>query len=132
MLRNTAFLMALSCLLTGCETTPSVITPSRVKIVMYTGTAFAVAEQPELKPGFQHAVDSLKLIESQESIDFAVLMAILNDLPIKDIKTPHARILITSGTMLLADLGGQVDLAKVEKLKPYVTAIREGIELGLR
>lgn len=133
-LRNIMPVMALALLMTGCSTTQtgSVITPSRVKIVMYLATAFAVNEKPELKSGFQHAVDSLRLIESQESIDFAVIMAILNDLPVKELQTPQAKILITASTLLLSDLSGSLDLSKVENLRPYITAIREGIELGLK
>jgi len=122
-------------LLTGCATTgnqPQLITPSRVKAVTYLGTAVALQAHPEYKPGFQIAVHELKIIESQDKIDFAVVLKIINDLPIKEIRSGNAAIYITAATLLFDDLGAPIDIGKVEKMKPYVTALREGLELALQ
>lgn len=121
---------------TGCTTTGSggiggVITPTRVKAVAYLGTALALQQHPEYRMGFTLAVEQLKVIETQDTIDFATVLAIVHRLPVKQLEGQNAVLYITAATLLLDDLGGSLDLSKVEKIRPYVTGLREGIELGL-
>lgn len=123
-------------LFTGCTTTGGggighVITPTRVKAVAYLGTALALQQHPEYRQGFVLAVSELKLIETQDKIDFATVLAIIHRLPVKQLEGQNAVLYITAATLLLDDLGGSLDLSKVEKVKPYVIGLREGIELGL-
>ena len=123
-------------LLPGCSTTGGgagqIITPTRVKAVSYLGTALALQQHPEYRPGFTIAVQELKVIEAQEQIDFATVLAIVHRLPVKELKGQNAVLYITAATLLLDDLGASLDLSKVEKIKPYVIGIRQGIELGLQ
>jgi len=135
MKNHLALFLAIALLaLPGCSTTQpgQIITPTRVKAVAYLGSALALQQHPEYRPGFTIAVEQLKVIESQEQIDFATVLAIVHRLPVKELKGQNAVLYITAATLLLDDLGGSLDLAKVEKIKPYVTGLRQGIELGLQ
>lgn len=122
-------------LFTGCSTTSGsgghIITPTRVKAVAYLGTSLALQAHPEYRMGFQLAVEQLKVIETQDTIDFATVLSIVHRLPVKELQGQNAVLYITAATLLLDDLGGSLDMSKVEKIKPYVTGLREGIQLGL-
>lgn len=120
---------------TGCSTVGqnggTILTPARVKAVAYLGTAFALTAHPEYRTGFTIAVAELKFLETQDKIDFATFLAIVHKFPVKELEGQNGILYITAATLLLDDLGGSLDMSKIENLKPYVVALREGIELGL-
>jgi len=53
-------------------------------------------------------------------------------LPVGELKSPQATIAITGATMILSDYAGQLNLEQINKLKPVVTSIRQGIDLALK
>lgn len=127
-------LFALLLIPTGCATTPENVTrvASASKIAAYVGTAAALQQKPAWRPGFVTAVAELKALEASETIDFVTLLAIVNRLPIKELKSPEAVLIISGATLVLQEYGGQlVDIGQIEKIRPIVTAIRQGVELGL-
>lgn len=117
----------------GCATTPTGqrdIAPT-IRVAAYMGTAYAVAEHPEWRPGFEQAVIDLTVIEQAPTIDLATILAVVARLPIKQIQNSKATILITGAIILLSDYGASLPPDQMEKLRPIVKALREGIELGL-
>lgn len=123
-------IMAMLCI--GCQTPTGQrdIAPA-IKTAAYMGTAYAILENPSWRKGFEEAVFDLKLLEAAETIDFTMVLSIVNRLPVKELRSSKAAILITSATILLSDYGGSLPLDQFEKLKLVVKAMREGIELGL-
>lgn len=117
----------------GCSTTPDTAqrVQSAAKVAAYVGTSTYLAEHPYALHGFLAARDSLLTLEQAEQIDFATLLAIVQRLPIKELKSETAVIVITSATILLSDYGGAIPVERLEELRPLVAAIRAGIELGL-
>lgn len=124
-------LLAAAC---GCATPPHGdrdIAPI-VKTAAYVGTHYALVKHPEWKQDFELAANELRGLENSETIDFVTILAIINRLPIKELKSDNAAIVVTSATILLSEYGGRiVPVEQVAKAKPIAAAIRQGIELAL-
>lgn len=131
MIRTIPALLAL--LMIGCQTTPdnSQRIASAVKVAAYVGTAAYLADHPDKRVDFERAHYELEFIERTEVIDFATVLAIVNRLPVKELKSDDARLIITGATILLADYAGQLRLDQLEQLRPIVKAMKDGIALGL-
>jgi len=65
-------------------------------------------------------------------VDLATLLAIVNQLPVKELKSSTAKIIITSATILLEDYAGSLPADRLAELRPLVSAIRQGLDLGLQ
>lgn len=115
----------------GCATTPDGdrdYGPAITSIVA-TGTSIAVQEHPEWRPQFEMAVAGLTLIEQQEKIDFREVLLIVQNLPVKELRSDTGRIIFSvAGIWLSAYDTPEVD---VTRIRPIVSALREGFELGL-
>lgn len=132
-MRTAPILILAASLAIGCQTSPTGerdIAPA-IKTAAYIGTAYALADHPEWRTGFTEAATDLALIEQMDAIDFAMVLAIVHRLPVKELRSSKAAILITSATILLSDYGGSLPLDQLDKIRPVVKAMREGIELGL-
>lgn len=133
-MKQLALITTLTALLaTGCAITPDGqrnIAPT-IKTAAYIGTAYALSERPEWRPGFIEARNDLALVEQIETIDLVMVLAIVNRLPIKELRDSKAVILMTGAIILLGDFGASLPPEQMDKLRPVVKAMREGIELGL-
>ena len=118
----------------GCKTTNQT-TQQRVitaaKLAAYVGTAEYVLQHPDSKPKFVLAANQLTVIAAQDHVDLVALLAIVNQLPVKELKSDQARIIITVSTLLLSDYAGSLPVDKLDNLKPVAKAIADGINLGL-
>jgi hypothetical protein len=125
--------------LTGCKTTDNPEQQeknikriaSACKVAAYIGSSAYLAKHPENKGKFELAKNSLATLEGSETLDFTVLLAIVKQLPVEELKSPEATIAITSATLILSDYAGELPLDRINELKPVVVAIREGIDLAL-
>jgi hypothetical protein len=119
--------------LTGCASM-SPQTKSRVQtgatLAAYVGTTEVLRAHPEYRIGFEVAVSELKALETGD-VDAIKLMEIVNRLPVKELKSDRAQMIITAATIVLNDEVGSTPLEKLNDLKPVVAAIRQGIERGL-
>lgn len=120
---------------TGCATFGSGSTLQRVqtasKLAAYVGASEYLRSHPETRQAFELARTKLIQIESSEHVDFALLLSIVNQLPIKDLKSPRAQMLITSATIILSDFAGNLPVEQLDDLKPVARSIREGLDLAL-
>lgn len=120
-------------LITGCanlsQTQQSRI-QTGVKLAAYVGTAETLRAHPEYRKGFEVALVELKALEAGP-IDVIKLLEIVNRLPVKELKSDRAQMIITAGTILLTDEIGATPLEKLNDLRPVISAIREGVERGL-
>lgn len=131
---TTSILVAIAIVaFTGCASM-SPQTQSRIQtgatIAAYVGTSETLRAHPEYRKGFEIAVAELKVLEIGP-IDTVKLLEIVNRLPVKELKSDRAQMIITVATIVLADEIGATPLEKLNDLKPVVTAIRSGIERGL-
>lgn len=119
----------------GCATTPGGkkdLAPL-VKTAAYVGTTYALKAHPEYRPGFELALAQLETLEQSETIDFVTLLAIVNRLPVTELKSDEATLIVTSATLLLSEYGGGVlPVEQLEKARPIAVALRSGIALALK
>ncbi len=130
-----ASVLALSALtFTGCQTTAPVAQriQTAAKLAAYVGTKEYLRVHPEQRAGFVLARDLLVQIETSPTVDLPTLLAVVNKLPVKELKTERAQLIVSSATLLLSDYAGQLPLEKLNELKPVAASIREGIELALQ
>jgi hypothetical protein len=104
---------------------------SAAKVAAYVGTVEYLRAHPETRPAFELARDTLKTIEASEHVDLATLLAVVNQLPIKELKSERATLIVTSATILITDFAGTLPVDRLDELKPVASAIRQGIDLGL-
>lgn len=125
-----------TCTLTGCATfTGEGATLRRVttaaKVAANTGTFLYLQKHPETRPAFVLARDQLLIIEASEHVDLAVLLSIINRLPVKQLEDPTAQLIISNTAILITQFAQNLPVEKLDDLKPLAQAIREGIDLGL-
>lgn len=125
-----------TCTLTGCATfTGEGATLRRVttaaKVAANTGTFLYLQKHPETRPAFILARDQLLQIEASEHVDLALLLSIVQRLPVDRLESPVAQLLISNATIIITDFAGSLPLDQLDNLKPVAAALREGIDLGL-
>lgn len=120
---------------TGCSTLSNndlTRITSATKIAAYVGTSTALRQNPNWRASFIAASADLKVLETAETLDLAQILAIVQRLPVKELKGETAMIVITSATILITEFNvSTIPLERVEQLRPIVTALRQGIDLGL-
>ena len=104
-----------------------------VKTATYVGTFYALKEHPEWRPGFELARRELGMLGEAQTIDFTTVLSIVNRLPVEELKSPEATLIITGATILLTEYSGDIiPLDRVEDVRPIVKALYEGVALGLQ
>jgi hypothetical protein len=95
------------------------------------GTAEALIEKPAWKPRFEQAHTELTAAIANARFDGATFRQILNQLPIKELKSREARIGITFAELKFVRYGRNVGIDQPDWVKQGMTAVRNGIGLGL-
>ncbi len=130
-----AVLLAGSLLFTGCATTsPTAVqrVATATKIAAYLGTAEYVRLHPETRELFVLAANELDRLAKAESYDWVDVMAVVHRLPVKELQSPQARLVISVATIFLEEYGAApVSLDRMTEWRPVVVALRDGIRLGL-
>jgi len=128
------FLCAFAIFFAGCASTPQADAQriqSAAKVAAFVGSSEYLRSHPETRAGFVLARDELLVIENSEHVDLTTLLAIVNRLPVKELKSDRATLIVTAATMLLSDYAGSLPIERLDELKPVAKAIREGIDLAL-
>lgn len=122
-------------ILSGCaglqEPTSLQRVTTAAKVAAFVGSAEYIRSHPGARPTFEAARNQLVQMEQSEHIDLATLLAIVTRLPVQELKSEHARILITAATIIISDYGASLPIDQLENLRPVARAIREGIDLAL-
>lgn len=93
------------------------------------GTEIAMQEKPDLKTQFDLAYTQLDVFVTNKTITGQLLRDVLSNLPVKELKSPDARIAIEAATTLYdATVGTQLNIEN----QPYVVAAATGIRDGLK
>lgn len=103
------------------------------KVAAYDTTALCLLEKPDWRSGFELARADLATLEAANVVDFATLLEIVQRLPVKELKSPEARIAFSSAQLLLEEFttGEIVNAQTLSDLRPVVSAIRSGIDRAL-
>lgn len=125
-------------LLTGCASLNDGLSGSNaqriqtsVKLAMYFGTQAYLADKPQARPAFVIARDELAALSTADNIDAVTFLAILNRLPLKEIKGKQSEVLVTAATIILSDFAGELQLDQLKQLQPIAKSMADGITLGL-
>jgi hypothetical protein len=130
-------ILSISCVLmfvTGCASVgkqPADYAPA-VKQAALDGTILAIGEHPEWREHFLTAADELNVLANAPVINFQTVIDIANRLPVKELKSKDAKLAISGARIVLAFVQVEVPLDKVEKYRPIVVALRDGIQEGLK
>ncbi len=101
------------------------------KVAAMVGTAEAVAAHPEWRPKFVAAANELSILANADHVDVATLLAVVQSLPVAELKSPRAKLIVTAVTLVLTDYAGSLPLNRLDELKPVAAALKAGVELGL-
>lgn len=125
-------------LMTGCASLNDGLSSSNaqriqtsVKLAAYLGTQAYLTKHPETRPAFVIARDELRALSTSDNIDAVTLLAIFNRLPVKQLESGQSKLIITSATIILSDLAGELQLDQLKQLQPIAAAGADGITLGL-
>lgn len=106
-----------------------------VELAAYNGTFLFLQEKPENKYIFESVVKSLDiLLEDEITLDKFLLIA--KELPIKELKSKEGIMIIDNSVILFGifqdDLIKLDKLEQVQKLKPVIISLRDGIKRGIK
>jgi hypothetical protein len=96
------------------------------------GTSEVLASHPEWRPQFQLAADNLRLLATSPSISLDTLLAIAQQLPVKELKSQTARLSFEGATLLISAIDvPELPADRLAELQPIALAIAEGIVAGM-
>jgi hypothetical protein len=96
------------------------------------GTSEVLASHPEWRPQFQLAADNLRQLATSPSISLDSLLAIAQQLPVKELKSQAARLSFEGATLLISAIDvPELPADRLAQLQPIAQAIADGINAGL-
>lgn len=120
--------------MTACKSTkPETIQAiaAATQIAVKDGTYLYTSAHPETRAQFQTAANTLRTLSVQTNVNFSAALAVLQQLPIKEVQDPVVQIVVSDADVILTYLNVSVPLTDVEHLRPVVVALAQGIEDGL-
>jgi len=104
-----------------------------LKDIAEASVVYDLIENPEHKEKIIEVRDRLIVFEAfpTEDVTIESLMLLIQQLPIDELKSPEAQLGILAGKLILRRVDRSIDLGLVNDLKPLVTGLREGMDLGL-
>lgn len=135
---NLLSIVAATSILVGCTTVPTETQQARiesgVKVAAQVGTQIVLMEKPELKSGFVKASADLKVLAvSTNAIGIQDVLAVVQRLDVKELKSPRAALYITSGVLLINELGvpQTIPLEQSQSIRGVAKALSDGIDFAL-
>lgn len=96
------------------------------------GTREVLLSHPDWKPKFQLAADQLNALAIAPSISVASILQIVQQLPVKELKSQEARLSFEGATLLISAINvPEVPADKLAQLQPIAKAIADGILQGM-
>lgn len=128
-------ILLLALALGGCATTPEEH-QARIRALSYAaaslGTQEALLQKPEWRGQFEAAYTNLNSLVESRVVTGVLLRQVIASLPVKELKSPQARIAIETATVLFdATAGTKLDVEKAPYLLAAATGIRDGLKAGL-
>ena len=122
-------------LIAGCATTTQ-DKLSRVQNLSYAaaslGTQIALIQNPAYRPAFELAYSNLDMLVRTKEVTGAALRMVLASLPVKELKSDKARIMIEDATFLFdMTVGTKLNIEAQPFVLAAATGIRDGLRVGL-
>jgi len=96
------------------------------------GTQSALLQNASWRPQFVSAYESMDTLVKSKIVTGALLRQVLDSLPVKELKSQQARLVIESATLLFDSTAGtSINLEKSVYLLAASTGIRDGLKVGL-
>ncbi len=116
--------------------TTSVIDTNRVDLVAkqaaIDGTQDILATHPQWAPQFQLAADQLNALATSPTISIDNILAIAQQLPVNELKSPTAKLSFEGATLLISLLDvPQLNPQTTAELQSVAKAIADGINFGI-
>lgn len=125
-------------LFTGCKTLNNEqVVANRVERLATIATPLVLKAKPEWRQGFSIAQIALEELSRDTDASFDDLLAIVHRLPVDELQTDEAKLLISAGAegaLLLLDLtlgSYAIDLTKAGSVQPIAAALARGLKAGL-
>jgi len=135
-----AVLIACSPIVTGCalltKDAPIEQKLADVRALTYAaaayGTQAALIENPAWKPQFVNAYQKLNQLVENRVVTGTLLREVIASLPVKELKSPQAKLAIDTATMLYdVTVGSKLDIEKAPYVNAAATGLRDGLRSGL-
>lgn len=133
---NTLALCTLVVLGTACKTT---WTEQDTQYLLYDirdiasiGVPLLVEDAPEARPKLERAVAALRVLETDDQVGIDDIVGVMEAAGVEAIESPRGQIAVTSAKILIRRFTQDIDLSDAPNYRRVVTALREGIETGLR
>lgn len=128
--------LTLTVLLTGCITADKarMICP-QVETIAARGTKSVLLANPQHRAGFEAAAVLLEQAAKDTTLDFTDLAAVLDKLPVRELQSEDARLLIDTGLItikLLFPNDPALDVSDYESATVIAGCLAGGIHLGLQ
>jgi hypothetical protein len=104
---------------------------SKSKAVAWLATAKLTKDHPEWSPHFAQARDDLGILLAAETIDTATVLAIVNRLPVDELRGNDATLYIGGAVMFFEDELGRISIESPAERQAIVRGLIAGITLGL-
>lgn len=101
------------------------------KLALMIGVSEYVRAHPETRPAFVLARDSLLVLSTSDTVDAAMIHAVMNTLPIKEFNSPRGKLFIDAAMVIFTDSVGPLPVDQLKEFQPVAKLFAEGITLGL-
>jgi hypothetical protein len=121
---------------TGCTTTEQQqLLNVTAQIIAKDATYFTLREKPELRDEFERALFELNEIAIAENINFSHVVALVQRLPVDELRSDDARI-IASDVLIIVNgfapnQGEIISPERLDRIRAFVVALRDGVKIGL-
>lgn len=95
------------------------------------GAEYTLAAHPEYRPAFERAVTALDALLASDKIEPLSFRLILQQLPVKELQSPEARLAITTATILFQRYGSSIPIDQSTHVATAAIAVRDGLRAAL-
>lgn len=125
-----SMIMALACFL-GCQTTTEPRSlENKAKAVAWGATTKLLQKHPEWRPHFEQAKQDLVLLQASETIGIVEVLAVVNRLPVKELREGDMALIAAGTMMFFEDELGSIALDNPEQLRAVIRGMVRGLELA--
>jgi hypothetical protein len=128
-----AIIAAVAILTTGCATVKDpAFSYALVEDAAAIGTIAVLAKHPELRPQFERAEKSLSGVIESGKFDGGTFREIVSALPVKELKSNDARLIITFAELQFRRHGQSLAIDQNEHVRSGMIAMRNGLRAALQ
>lgn len=125
-----SIVMAVIIMITGCKTTSDQSLENKSKAVAWVATVKLLEKHPEWRPHFVTVRNDLQILEQSETLGIVEVLAIVHRLPVKELKSGDAALIIGATTLFFEDELGRLEVQNPEAVRYTVRGLIKGLTLA--